>query len=402
MATSSTAEAMAELHIDRGQGARRRPRRRLVLALLLGVVALAVVLAVSRRAPSVQLAQVRQTRPAEAATELTASGYVSSERRSVIAPKIAGRLDRLQVQEGQKVQAGEVIARLDDSDERVQLAHAQAQVAAAQAQLAAAQANAIQAHDRFRRNEQLARAGALAQLDLEALRAQDRAAAAAQRQARANLLAAQRLEAAARLRLDDTVIRAPFTGTVARKLADEGAVLAPAALDQPNVGGIVELVDLGALAVDAEVSEDQLRKVRPGQPALVTLEAYPDKVFRAHVGRIRPEIDRSKGTAVVKVEFDQPPEGVLPDMAAKASFLSRPLEPGDLAESRRVPSSAVVRREGRTVVFTVENGHARAVPVKVGAAVGSERELLEGPGPGSEVVVSPQKLKPGEKVQVQR
>jgi RND family efflux transporter MFP subunit len=347
------------------------------------------------------VAQVRLSRPGEAATTLTASGYVASDRRSILAPKIPGRLDRLFVQEGQRVKEGEVIARLDDADARVGVDRASAQEAQAVALRAQARARRIQADQRLGRAQRLFRGGVIAGAEREDAQAEAGAAIANEQAASANVRAAQRQVALARLQLQYTVVRAPFTGTVARKLADEGAVLAPAAIDQPNVGGIVELVDLAALEVDAEVSEDQLSKVRLGQPALVTLDAFPDQVYRARVSRIRPAIDRSKGTAVIKIAFDQPPAHALPDMSAKVSFLDHPVDEAALSPRRRLPGSAVIQRDGRTVLWVVKDGHTQLLPVQVVQRAGNEVELAEGPPAGAQVVVSPGKnLAPGQAVRV--
>ena len=121
--------------------------------------------------------------------------------------------------------------------------------------------------------------------------------------AKNQLSAAEAAAKAAALRLEETVIRAPFTGTVVKKLADEGAVLAPAAVSEINVGGIIQLVDLSDLDVEAEVSEDRLETIHEGQPTLIFLDAYRDKVFRGEAGTLRPSIDRAKATAIVKVKF---------------------------------------------------------------------------------------------------
>lgn len=402
MADVAMAEAVPDLRIDRDRPRRRRRKLWFLLLGVLALIAIAAAVLVARQPPKVAVAQLRLSRPAEAATTLTASGYVSSARRSVLAPKIAGRLDRLLVQEGQRVQQGEVIAKLDDADAQVGIQHAMAQQAVAEGQLAQAGARRTLAKHRLARTRRLVARGLASTAELQDAQSEAAAALANENAARASVTAARRQVTAAQLQLQYTIVRAPFTGTIARKLADEGAVLAPAAIEQENVGGIVELVDLSALEVDAEVSEDQLRKVRLGQPALVTLDAFPDEVYRAKVSRIRPAIDRSKGTAVVKVDFDRPPSRALPDMTAKVSFLSQPVSDEALAPKRRVPSSAVVEHDGQQVLWVVEQGRVRPVPVRVVARRGTEAELAEGPPPGASVVVSPpSNLSPGEAVRVQ-
>ncbi len=398
-------DQLEALRIDRSTHPRRRRLRRwLVPVVLLLVILAAAALGLSGRAPAIRVATVREARPGEQQTELSAAGYVASKRRSIIAPLIPGRLVEVTVAEGDAVQPGQVLARLDDRDARVALLRAEAEVRAAQARLAAAQAQAHNAGRTAARTQRLAQAGVIPPSQLQDVQTANRAAAAERRAAQAQLGAARRAVEAARLQLSHTIVRAPFAGTVARKLADEGAVLAPAALEQANLGGIVELVDLRALEVQAEVSEEQLSRIEPGQPALVFLDAFPDRVFRAKTGTVRPAIDRSKATAQVKVEFLSPPEGALPDMGAKVSFLSQEVPPGELDEQRhdlRVPASAVVPAGGSPVVWVVKEGRLHRQPVKVGERRGEEVRLSEGPPAGTQVVLAPEpRLRDGRRVKV--
>ncbi len=404
------AEAQAQrlnaLRIDRSAHPRRRPWRRWLLpgAILLVLALLVTAMAVNR-APTVRVAEVREARPGEQQTELSAAGYVSSRRRSIIAPQVPGRLVEVAVEEGDAVEKGQVLARLDDRDARVGAARAQAELQAASQRLIAAQATATRARSDLGRAERLAEAGVVTRASLEEAQAGAQASSAEEQAAMAQLTALRRAAEAAELQRSHTVVRAPFSGTVVRKLADEGAVLAPAALEQENIGGIVELVDLGALEVEAEVSEEQLPRIELGKPALVFLDAYPDQAFRAKVRSIRPAIDRSKATADVNVEFEEIPPGVLPDMGARVAFLKEELSPEALAEkdaALRVPAAAVVEREGQSLVWVVEDGRLKRQPVQVVEKVGDEVALAKGPPPGTQVVVAPEaRLRAGRKVKVQ-
>lgn len=403
------AEAQAQrlnaLRIDRSAAPRRKLLRRWPLWVGLAVVlALIVGAAVLGRTPSVRVAEVREARPGEQQTELTAAGYVSSRRRSVIAPQVPGRLVEVAVDEGDAVKEGQVLARLDDRDARVASARAQAELQAASQRLIAAQASATRARSDLGRAERLAKAEVVTRANLEEAQATARASSAEEQAAGAQLIAARREAEAAALQLSHSVVRAPFAGTVVRKLADEGAVLAPAALEQENIGGIVELVDLSALEVEAEVSEEQLPRIKVGQPALVFLDAYPEQAFPAKVRSIRPTIDRAKATAVVNVAFDEIPPGVLPDMGSRVAFLKEEVPPEALAKkdaALRVPASAVVGSGGQAAVWVVQDGRLKRQPVQVARKVGDEVALVQGPAPGTQVVVSPEgNLRPGRKVKV--
>ncbi|XXF78817.1 efflux RND transporter periplasmic adaptor subunit [Myxococcaceae bacterium GXIMD 01537] len=394
------------LRIDRAAPPlrRRRLRRWLIPALLVLFAVVAVAGGLSRRPPTVRVAEVREARPGEQQTELSAAGYVGSRRRSVVAPLIAGRLDAVLVEEGDSVREGQVIARLDNRDARAALERARAEVASAEGSLAEARARNENAQIVLARTRRLARLGVVPRSQLDDALAGGRASAAEQDAALARLSAARHAREAAALQLQHTIIRAPFDGTVAKKIADVGAVLAPAALGEANLGGIVELVDLGALEVEAEVSEEQLSRIRPGQPALIFLDAFPDKALSARTGLVRPSIDRSKATAQVKVLFEQVPPGVLPDMGAKVSFLKEALPPEALREGShqlRVPASAVVRGAQGPVVWVVADGRVRQERVETGPQVGEEVSLTRGPAPGTQVVVSPTgKLREGRAVKV--
>lgn len=392
------------LRIDRARLAgRRRWTRRALSVVVLFVLATIALSTVLRRPPEIAVAAVREARPGEARTQLSASGYVASRRRSVVAPKIPGRLEKVLVEEGQRVAEGDVLAKLDDDDARVAVQQAEADLRAARAQVTVSRWAAEKAKRDLERSERLFGMGAIAGVEVQDAKTTATTADDMKRAAEARVGAAEAALAASRLRLDQTVVRAPFAGTVVRKLADEGAVLAPASITQMNVGGIVELVDLDALEVEAEVSEDELAKIHEGQPALITLDAYPDVVYRGTTGTVRPAIDRSKATAVVKVRFVDPPKNVLPDMAAKVSFLSSEIAQGELdAKAQlRVPASAVVERNGESVVFVVKDGRLTPQPVRVAERLGDEVVITAGPPPGTRIAAAPKpRLRAGQRVRV--
>src|SRR5262249_14253755 len=152
------------------------------------VLALIVGAGVLGRTPSVRVAEVREARPGEQQTELTAAGYVSSRRRSVIAPQIPGRLVEVAVDEGDAVKEGQVLARLDDRDARVASSRAQAELQAADQRLIAAQASATRASSDLGRAERLAKAEVITRANLEEAQATARASTAEEHAANAQLL----------------------------------------------------------------------------------------------------------------------------------------------------------------------------------------------------------------------
>jgi RND family efflux transporter MFP subunit len=394
--------ALPGLKIDRKRRSARWHKPRIVALTILLVAALALVVWALRRPPMVSVVQVREARPAEDITELTAAGYVASERRSTVAPKIPGRLVSVLVKEGQSVDEGEVIAQLDDSDATVALRQAEAETRTAEAHVGVAAADLAKAERDLDQMSRLVATGAVSSKAYTDARSAEESARNTKRAADGELRAARDAAAAARIHLEDTVIRAPFSGTISKKLADEGAVLAPAAVSDVQVGGIVEIVDLASLNVEAELSEDRLSLVHEGQPALIFLDAYPDRTYQGKAGTIRPTIDKSKATAVVKVPFSEPTQGVFPNMGAKVSFLRRPADPAELEKEPRlrVPQSAIVKIAGGDAVFVVDQGRVKSEHVKLGPSFGSECSLVEGPAPGTQIVSAPRHLRDGQKVRV--
>lgn len=393
------------LRIDRTAEHRGSSLRRGVLSVLALLSVVAAVLAfVLTRPVSVSVAEVRTERPGERVTALTASGYVASRRRSIVAPKIPGRLEQLLVEEGEEVDANQVLARLDDDEEQVALLQAKAVAGTARARLARARALLEQSRHSLQRTKPLVESGALARALLDDAQASHDAAEAEVSAAQADLSASQAAVEAAALRVELTVVRAPYKGTVVKKLADEGAVLAPAAISELEVGGIVEIVDLQALEVEAEVSEDQLRLLKEGQPALLFLDAFPEKVFRGVVGTVRPAVERAKATAVVKVEFERIPPGTLPDMGVRVAFLREPI-PEDRLEAEpplRVPAQAIAEREEGAVVFVLDGDRVKEFPVIVAERVGEDVVLEKGPPPGTKVAFGgSRKLKDGKRVRAE-
>jgi multidrug efflux pump subunit AcrA (membrane-fusion protein) len=163
-------------------------------------------------------------------------------------------------------------------------------------------------------------------------------------------------------------------------------------------------VDLDALEVEAEVSEDQLRRIEEGQPALVFLDAYADEVFRGVAGTVRPAVDRAKATAVVKVRFEEAPLGALPDMSAKIAFLEEEVPSQELegAPRLRVPAEAVMERDGAALLVTIEDGRAKLVPVAIVERAGDDVVLDAGPPAGTKVAVGfPEGVRDGQRLRIE-
>ncbi|HKW40410.1 MAG TPA: efflux RND transporter periplasmic adaptor subunit [Gemmatimonadales bacterium] len=375
-------------------GAPRRARRWLTIGVpTTAILILAAVLSITggalRSAVSVHLTAATMVSPMRAGAMLVASGYVVAQRKAAVASKGTGRLVYLGVLEGDRVRAGQVIARIEDADVRAQLAQAQANVQLSRAELHDAERSL--ARERF-----LSDSGFSSQASLDA-------AEARYQRVKASIATAEAAVEAAQVAVENTVIRAPFDGTVLTKNADVGEVVAPLAASAFSKSAVVTIADLRSLQVEADVAESNLEAISVGQPCEIVLDAYPDVRYPAFVAKIVPTADRAKATVQVKVAFRSYDARVLPEMSAKAHFLPRPSRvAADTQPVLVVPNTAVAERNGRSVVFVIERGRAVEVPVMVGRQVGSSVAIREGLQPGAQVVDSVgARLRDGVKVTVQ-
>ncbi|KVR37980.1 efflux RND transporter periplasmic adaptor subunit [Burkholderia multivorans] len=390
-----------KLKIDRGPIAAPRRRRwvRYAAAAALAVVALLAGLAVTRR-PTVDTTAVTSAYPYQNDTQLNATGYVVPQRKAAVASKGQGRVEWLGVLEGTRVKKDEIIARLESRDVEASLAQALAQVKVARANLGVQQAELKDAEIALRRTAALAPRGAVpaAQLDTDTARVNK--ARASVNSGEAAVASAEANARAAQVAVDQTVIRAPFDGIVLAKHANVGDNITPFSSASDSKGAVVTIADMDTLEVEADVAESNIAKIRAGQPCEIQLDALPDMRFAGRVSRIVPTVDRSKATVLVKVRFVDRDDRVLPDMSAKIAFLSKPVSAQDRQPVTAVQASAVVERDGRPVVFALQDDTVHAVPVARGARIG-ELVAVRGVKPGDTVVLAPgAALKDGAKVTV--
>lgn len=401
---------LAQLRIDRsawdGPAPGRRGRRR--LATLLAVLALAAVLGGLgwslgwlTPAQEVRVTVVGRVAPSQGVSVLSATGYVVAQRKAAVSSKGTGRLAYLGVEAGQRVAKGQVMAQLENGDLAAARDEARARLAASRAAAAQARAERDDAQANFRRFQALLERKVAPRADYEAAETRMLKAGAALTLAERNIEAAEAGLRQAEATLDYTQIRAPFDAMVLTKDADIGEVVAPFGSAASAKAAVATLADMGSLMVEADVTESNIGKVRPGQPCLVSLDALPDEPQLGQVHVIMPTADRSKGTIVVKVRFDRLAPAILPEMSAKVSFLSRPLAEDERLPRLSVLKSALAERGGRRVAYRVEQGRARETQVRAGAELGETVQVLDGLADGDRVVVSPAGgLRDGAKVRV--
>ncbi len=328
-------------------------------------------------ARDVALATASLTSPSAANAVLTASGYVVAQQKAAIASKATGRLVYLGVEEGDRVRKNEVIARIEDQDVLASLAQARANYELAQADL-------DDARRWLERQRTMLASGTTSQAELEA-------AEARYKRVQANIKSAEAAVRAAEVALENTRIRAPFDGTVLTKNANVGEVVAPFAAAAGSRAAVVTIADLNSLEVETDVSEANITRVAVGAPCEITLDAYPERRYQGYVHKIVPTADRAKATVLTKVRFKERDERVLPEMSAKVTFLSKAAAQMDAPASPvlTVPSSAVVKRQGRDIVLLVRDGIVAEMPVRIGASMGDRVVIEEGLAQGDEVVLRP-------------
>lgn len=409
---------LSKLRIDRDEpspGLRRAVTRNLVIA----GVAVVFVVATFAFFRGGAAAEVRTTVVAASSgpagggagtASVTANGYVVARTRASVSSKVPGRLAHLAVSEGSLVRRGQLIARLENADYQAQVAQAEANLATARAVLAEARAAQLQAD---RESQRLARihatnAALIAEADVDNAESRAAVAAAKAQSAESGVRAAEAALRFARVSLANTEIRAPFTGTVLRKEAEVGEVVAPSVGGGLTRGAVVTMADLSTLEVEVDVNEAYIARIRGGQPARLTLDAYPDTSFRAHVRQVVPTADRQRATVQVKVAIDDRDPRILPEMGARVDFLepeaSRPGGAKGAAPAApriRVPAEAVKELGGQSVVWVVREERLESRPVQAGPASGGYREIRSGLVGGEQLVVSGVEApKPGMRVKV--
>jgi HlyD family secretion protein len=322
--------------------------------------------------------------PAQAQVELTSTGYVVPQVEVDVSSKLVGRVDKASIREGSVVKAGQVLFELDASDQRVAVASAQARVAAARARAATARAQLAEIVLQHDREKRLADTGAIAQATADDLGARARSLEEQVHATDADVSAAQAEVNALTTNLTNTTIRAPVDGTVIEKPLLAGDVVSAGT-------PMAKIADFTSIVVETDVPEGRLHLIARGGPCEIVLDAYPDRRWRGAVVEVSPQLNRAKASATVKVRFLDRDDTVLPEMAARVSFLDAPLDEKSLKDPPKkiVPGSALADRAGAKVVFVLDQGVVHMVPVSLGKPFGDGFELADGPPPGTRLVSQP-------------
>jgi RND family efflux transporter MFP subunit len=338
---------------------------------------------------AVKVAPVRLITGSDAGADLVATGYVVAQRMAEVASKGTGRLVYLGFEEGDQVKQGEVIAQLDNDDIKASLE-------LARARLEQAVVDTLNAGRQYRRQQGLFSSGAVTDVDVEAAETAYRDALASRRAALASVRVAE-------VNVENTYIKAPFNGTILTKNADVGEVVAPFASSRSSKGSVVTMADMNSLEVEADVSEANIYKVRTGQRCEIVLDAYPGLPYPGYVKKVVPTADRARATVLTKVAFVEKDDRVLPEMSARVNFYleSTTRSSAEEATALVVPKEAITTRDGRKVVFRIDDNYATAVPITPGRELGKVVEVLQGLNQDDLVVLSPPgKLESGQKIEI--
>ncbi len=329
-------------------------------------------------------------------TVLNASGYVTARRQATVSSKATGKVMEVFIEEGVAVKEGQVLAKIDDSNVRTSLELAQAQFKAAQAALDETRVQLVQAQLELRRARELRTNQIASQSDLDRAQSDSDTLQARLDRQGVEAAVAERQVAVWQQQLDDTIIRAPFSGMVVSKNAQPGEMISPISAGGGFTRtGIGTIVDMESLEIEVDVNESYINRVVAGQPVEATLDSYPDWKIPAKVIAIIPTADRQKATVKVRVGFEQLDPRILPDMGVKVAFQGA----GGLAASNAVvavPKGAVHEQSGQDIVWVARNGRAELRSVTIGAANSDDIAIKNGLATGEKVIVSdPAKLVEG-------
>ena len=404
------AASLDELKIDRSRGGRSRVARIAGLLVIL-VIAGGAGLAGWRwweeaRIPVVRTAAVRQTVAADGQpTVLNASGYVTARLQSTVSSKITGRILEVLVEEGMAVSEGQVLARLDDTTERSYLALAEAQLGAARGALAELEVRQVEARLDLDRQRRLLEQRLIGQADLDTAQAEADFLQARIANQREQVNVADRELDVRRTALDDTVIRAPFSGVAISKDAQPGEMISPVSAGGGFTRtGVCTIVDMSSLEIEVDVNESYINRVSPAQRVVATLDAYPDWEIPASVITRIPAADRQRATVLVRIAFDALGDPrILPDMGVNVAFLESGPPPEesvvDAVPRLWIPSEALRSDSGAQVVFVARGDTVERRAVTTGLEDGGDVEVLAGVAAGEQVVVEgPPELADGDRV----
>ncbi|MCC6861051.1 MAG: efflux RND transporter periplasmic adaptor subunit [Bryobacterales bacterium] len=323
------------------------------------------------RVVTVELVKAQAGRISE---RLLITGALKPKEQVDVTPKATGRVEKIYVNVGDRVEEGAPIAELEDDELQQQVRRAVASLAVARASLAQREAELRNARAELDRAESLRKDGLISAQDYAArqtnhdvIRAQVELAHAQQQQADAELRELK-------IRLSQSRIQSPMNGYVATRFVDTGALVSPTT-------PIVRLVNIATMVTAAGVPERDVAKLRVGNTAEVHVDAFGEQVFRGRVARISPVLDAATRSAVVEIEIPNPQGRLRAEMFVRVEL--------DLATTRQallIPRDALVYRGTQAGVFTVQGDRPVFRSIETGLTEGDRVEVLANLSPGAVLV----------------
>jgi HlyD family secretion protein len=361
--------------------------------LLLGTAAAAAWWFLHKRPLSVQTAAVQVAKPktnSSGKALLNASGYIVARVEATVSSKITGKVTETLVEEGMKVEKNAIVAKLDSLNAESGLRIATAQRDSAQLSLAETQPMLHFAESESQRYTELAASKAVNKSEVVRAEMEAKVQAAKLERLRAELTVANRQVEDWQQQVDDTIIRAPFSGVVTTKDSQPGEMISPMSSGGSTRTGICTLVDMASLEIEVDVGESFINRVKAAQAIEATLDAYPDWKIPGKVIAIIPTADRQKATVRVRVGFDKLDPRMLPQMGVKVAFLSDPASPDSPARPDfTIPAEALQKADGKDIVWTVRDGKAERRAVTVSQMSPTEILLAAGVAAGEKVILNP-------------
>jgi RND family efflux transporter MFP subunit len=399
---------LGQLKIDRDAMPAPRGHGKWILLGIVGIAAAVGAFVLLKPSPAVPVkaaaAVAMSSSNAGAGSVLDASGYVIARRQATVSSKLTGKVVELLIEEGKTVKAGEVLARLDDSNARAQTALSESQLDAARAAQSEVKVQLIEAERQLRRTRELHERKLVSDAAIDNAQSTVDSLKARLESAEQNVSVAQRGVSVQRRLIDDMVVRAPFAGVITVKNAQVGEMISP--LSAGGAGtrtGIGTLVDMDSLEIEVDVNENFINRVRPGQRVEGVLNAYPDWKIPCAVIAVIPTADRSKATVKVRIGIQVKDARIIPDMGVRVAFLPE-AEAGAPAEAPSgvlIPAEAVKDDNGTTVVFVLKGETVERRAVKLGASRGGQVQVLAGVSAGDQVALGDlAQLADGTKVEV--
>lgn len=320
---------------------------------------------------------------------LDATGYVVARRQATVSAKATGKVVEVLIEEGVIVEEGQLLARLDDSIPRAQLALAESQLQASRAGLDEIDVQRRQAQLDLDRTRGLAKRNLASQADLDRDELSVEALIARLDRVQQDIVVSERSVAVQRQVVADMQIRAPFAGIVVAKAAQPGEMISPVSAGGGFTRtGICTIVDMDSLEVEVDVNESYINRVHAGQRVQVALNAYPDDHFPAEVIAIIPTADRNKATVRVRVALLEKDARVLPDMGVRVAFLDERAAPeqGSAPAGVMVPDAAIAADAAGKFVYVVDRQRVARRSVTTGATDGTRIRVVSGLNNGERIV----------------